>query len=195
MTSDKQDLFKSAYEEYSRTLERQHDIQDLLTEKAVEVVKVDLLVGSIAASVVTLRPESVSMAYFVAGSLTLLWSVYLNLKVYSPTTTYDIGISGGSFEDMKSKPLEEHYGRLAEEYSGMVTDFRPTYEWEAGTFDRGLWLAGVTIFLFLAGSVATFLRTIEDLDYPIWLDFGVIVLILGLLYYARRRTLAEPEQD
>lgn len=193
MSSGKKDLFKSSYEEYSNTHERQQETQNLLTEKSVEVIKVNLLVGSIAASVVTLRPESVSMTYFIAGSFTLAASVYFNLKVYSPTTTYDIGIAGSAFDSMRGKSLQEHYKTLAKEYSEIVTEFGPKFKKELEEFDKGLWLAGATIFLYIAGTFSTFARTIEGIDYPLCADFAIIAVIGVSLWYARKTTKLEED--
>lgn len=53
MDSEKEEILRSGYEELVATHERQHETQLHLTQAAVEIIRVNLLIGGIAASVVT----------------------------------------------------------------------------------------------------------------------------------------------
>jgi hypothetical protein len=181
MPSDEVELFQSAYQEYVNTNERQLDSQEFLNEKSIEVIKVNLLVGSLAASVVTFRPNNIAIPYFVAGSTTLLSSIWFCAKVYSPTAKYDIGISGDQFDQMKnSEDLESHFEDMAKSYRSMVSDFNSTYKTESDNFQKGLWFSIATLFLYIFGAGSTLFISISNITYSWFID-GIVILGIGLL--------------
>jgi len=187
MTSDEVERLRSAYQEYVNTHDRQHETQLHLNSRAIEIAKINLLVGSVAASIITFSPETISVLYFLVGSVTLLASIWHCARVYSPTT-YDIGVKADAIEDMKStNNLEDHFEKLADEYSGMVSDFSQPYSEESDDFERGLWLAVATLFLYISGAVATLLTSVANVSYSISLDFVVILIIGVLLMYGKEK--------
>jgi hypothetical protein len=196
MSSDRVEILRSAYEEYSETHKQMHEIQQNLNDKAIEIAKINLLVGGIAASVVTIQPQNISLVYFTVGIITLLASIFYSGVVYSQTKTYDVGIASKSVDDMVSKDdVEEHYQHMAKEYSGMVGDFKEPYEDEKDDFEKALWLAISTTFLFIAGAGSTVLNEVLEIQYPRSIDFVVTVIIGILLMYGKTRNEATETKD
>lgn len=188
MSSDRTEIFRSAYEEYTSTHSRLHETQRHLNNKAVEITKINLLVGGIAASVITIRPENIALPYFISGTVTLLTSIWFSAVVYSQTKTYDIGIGESAFEDMASaESLEKHFEDLSKAYRGMVGDFNDPYQEEAHDFENALWAAIGTIFLFIAGAGSTVILIAFETRYPMSIDIPVILGIGILLMYGKHR--------
>jgi hypothetical protein len=180
------EIMRSAYEEYAQTNQNQHESQIFLNEKAVEIIKINLLVGSIAASIVTFSPSNVEVQYFIAGSLTLLASILYCVAVYSPTSTYDIGVSESAFQDMKdSGDLETHFEDLAIAYKNMVGEFDDAYKVEAKYFKNGLWLAVATLFLYIFGAGTTLLVSVTEYSSNIYIDLFVILATGVCLFYLK----------
>ncbi|WP_157884862.1 hypothetical protein [Halorubrum aethiopicum] len=196
MSSDKIEIYRSAYDEYSTTHSQLHDIQQNLNTKAIEIAKINLLVGSIIATVVTIQPENISLLYFFVGSATLLGSIWYSAVVYSQTKSYDIGLASSAFDQMASTDdLEEHYLKLSQEYSQMVSDFDDPYDEEKQDFERSLWLAIATIFLFVFGAISTIIRIAFEFQYPLSFDYPVILIIGVLLVYGMDRdALLNPQK-
>lgn len=180
MTGD-QERFRSAYQEYSDTYSRQLQTQQHLNSRAIEILKVNLLVGSLAASIITFSPENIAIPYFLTGSVLLVISVVHCAKVYSPRR-YDIGIAKSAFQQMKeTDSLEDHFERLADEYSGMVDDFEKPFKKEVRWFERGLWLAIGSIIYYFLGAGSTMVETLSPLEYSFYVDIGVILLSGALI--------------
>lgn len=186
MSSDKEELFRSAYSEYENTYERQLETQASLNEKAIEVIKADLLVGSIGASIITFSPSNLSIPYFIVGAITLLTSIWYCTRVYSPTGTYNIGTSETAFEQMKeSEDIESHFKNLAKSYRDNVADFDKEYQTETKHFERGLWFAIATVFLFIIGAGSTVLQSVVGMDYPLTADLVAILAVGIILMYGK----------
>jgi len=180
------EIMRSAYQEYAQTNQSQHDAQIFLNEKAVEIIKVNLLVGSITASMVAFSPSNVEIPYFIFGSITLIVSILYCVIVYSPTSTYDIGVSESAFEDMKNRDdLETHFEDLAKAYKNMVGDFNDSYQDEAQYFEKGLWFAVATLFLYISGAGMTLLASVTEYSSNICIDLFVILAIGMCLFYLK----------
>jgi hypothetical protein len=186
MPSDKVEIYRSAYEEYSTTHSQLHDIQQNLNNKAIEITKMNLLVGSIIATVVTIQPDNISLLYFLLGICSLLGSIWYSAVVYSQTRTYDIGLASSAFSQMASADdVENHYQKLSQEYSEMVSDFDEPYSKEKREFEKSLWLAIASIFLIVIGAVSTIARTSFGIQYPPSFDLPVILIIGVLLAHGK----------
>ena len=184
MSSDKVEIYRSAYNEYSTTHSQLHDIQQNLNTKAIEITKIDLLVGSIIATLVTIQPSNISLPYFFTGAATLLGSIWYSAEVYSQTKSYDIGLASSAFSQMASTDdLEEHYKTLSQEYSEMVSDFDEPYEEEKSDFGKSVWLSIATIFFFVLGAGSTIIRTNFEIQYPLCVDLVVVLATSCFLVY------------
>jgi hypothetical protein len=188
MDSEEVEILRSTYDEYSETLAQLHSIQQHLNDKAIEIAKINLLIGGIAASVVAIRPSNIAISYFTSGVITLMASIWYSASVYSQTKTYDIGISSESFEEVLSADsASEHYKELTREYSGMIEDFNSPYSEEKDDFENALWLAVATIFLFIMGAGSTVVKTIYGIQYSAFIDLPIIMCIGILLMYGKHR--------
>lgn len=188
MDSEEVEILRSAYDEYSETLAQLHATQQHLNDKAIEIAKINLLIGGIAASIVAIRPSNVAIPYFSTGVITLMASIWYSASVYSQAKTYGIGINSESLEEVLSTDsASQHYEKISKEYSGMIDDFKTPYLEERDDFENALWLAVATIFLFIMGAGSTVVKTIYGVQYSPFLDLPMILCIGILLMYGKHR--------
>ena len=182
MPSDKAKIRRSAYEAYADTNAIQHETQFRLNDKAIEVLKVNLIVGGIMASIVTFSPENIRWPYYVAGSISLLLSTWYCAWVYSQTKTYDIGLSKDAIDDIfEVEDLEEHFTELSKAYRNLVKKFGEPYEEEKSDFEIGLWGAIATVIYVILGGASTLFIYLENIPYPLYVDvFVVFAIAIGI---------------
>ncbi|WP_324758367.1 hypothetical protein [Haloarcula montana] len=194
MSSDKTEIFRSAYEEYKKTYERQLETQSSVNSKAIEIIKIDLLLGSVAATIITFSPSFVDIPYFLIGSISLVFSITYCVTVFSPTNEYDVGTAESAFEDMKTASnLETHYEDLAKSYKNSVGNFDEKYEEEKADFERAIWFATSTVLLYLTGAGSTLWSYSTGFRTPIHIDFVVILLVGILTMYIREKAMGKLE--
>lgn len=194
MPSERERVLRSSYRDFVETNDRQNETQLHLNDKAVEIIKVNLLVGSIAASIITFRPENISLLYFSVGGVTLALSILYCARVYSPTNTYHIGIGEDALDKMLSQAdAEKHFEKLAKSYSKNVEEFDDEYAKEASHFTIGLWTAIATVLYLIVGAASTVIRITQSIQYPLYVDVVVIIVIAVFIVYFQRTTSHEKD--
>lgn len=177
--SSKVEINKSIYEVYSDMETNLHQTQEKLNTKAIEVIKVNLLVGGLVASVISITESVVSLPYFIGGSVSLLVSIGFCIKVYSQTKPYKIGEDTENLEQMlEQTDLVEHYENLAKDFRNNIKEFKQVYKEEKSDFEIGLLTAYCTVSLFILGAVRTILSSSNVIDYKYEFDMAVVLFIL-----------------
>lgn len=177
-TSEKVEINRSAYKVYSDMEKQFHREQSELNKKSIEIIKANLLIGGIIATLLSINPEEIAIMYFIVGSTTLLMSILFCVVAYSKTE-YGIGESTENLEAMLDETsLEDHYRKLAQDYRDNLVDFKEKYNKDLNIFEIGLWTGFATIVLFIFGGIATVLSITTEIDYSVYLDGLLIFLVL-----------------
>jgi len=183
--SSKAEINKSIYEVYSDMETNLHQTQEKLNTKAIEVIKVNLLVGGLVASVISITESVVSLPYFIGECVSLLVSIGFCINVYSQTKPYKIGEDTENLEEMlEQTDLVEHYENLAKDFSNNIDEFKQVYKEEKSDFEIGLWTAYGTVFLFVLGAVRTILAGSTGINYSY--NFDIVLVVFLLLIAAAR---------
>lgn len=169
------ELYSSVAEEIEKTHQKQLAAHESLTEKAVDLVKLNLLSVSLVATGLSISEFSFSWL-LVGGLLSSIYAVWASAQVFEPTR-YPRGISakGGSKMDQKIRDgtaTTEYARTILYSYIAAVDDFRDKFEYERNYFTRSVWatFAGVS-------SIVVAVVEIVSLSFPIWVDYPALLLV------------------
>ncbi|MFC6717925.1 hypothetical protein ACFQGT_09820 [Natrialbaceae archaeon GCM10025810] len=182
MSKDKIEILKSGYESFSNTNSELQVTQQYLNGKAIDLIKIVLLVATLMASIVTFSDFYQSVFYFIGGSAILILSSVFCILTFSHNMTYHVGVSEEAKDMMLDETnVEKHYRNLLIAYSNCVRQFDEKYSKEKDYFQSGLESAVIAILLYLIGALKFIAIGTMYPNYPIWYDVVVVGGFSGLL--------------
>ena len=171
--------YKTAAEALERTHKEELKLHENLTQKAIDIVKVDLLSVSLLATGLSFAPSQVPFSLLlVASAISFLYAIWAAIQVFDPTS-YPRGIDsrGGIQIDKQIQDnigAEGYYRRLLYSYVSATEEFDERFETERRYFVRAIWstYAGV---LFATASALN----VVYLKFPVWGEVpGLIVVVV-----------------
>ncbi|WP_336002121.1 hypothetical protein [Halorientalis halophila] len=180
--TEKIEINRTAYEAYRDTADVQIEGVRRLEGKALETVKVVLLVTLGIVSAWNVFDQLTIDLYVVAAVLSFLYSLWCCIGVYTPSI-HPLGLSADAIgEIQRETDLEHHYAELVDTYQEVVEKNREKMQGRTAEFRRGLWaaFAGIALFAASIGRLVTAESSIEP-------DLGVVLLVLALAYFGYRQ--------
>lgn len=173
--------YRSAVEALERTHEEELRLHENLTQKAIDVVKVDLLSLSLLATGISLAPAEFSLSLLpVASVVSFVYAIWAAVQVFDPTS-YPRGIDseGGVQIDRHIQDdvdAEGYYRRLLYSYISATEEFDDRYDAEREYFTRSVWFtyAGVLFVTVSALNVAY-------LNLPVWGEVPQLICVVVLV--------------
>jgi hypothetical protein len=185
--------YKTAAEALERTHEKELEALENLTQKAIDVVKVDLLSLSLLATGLSFAPGGFSLSLLlVASVLSFLYAIWTAVHVFDPTR-YErgIGSQGGVQIDRRIQAgtnAEQYYRQILYSYVRATEGFSDRFKSERKYFRRSVWstYAGV---LFLTASALNLVY----LTSPLWAEVALLTVVVMLVTWGSNIP-AEAEQ-
>lgn len=185
-SSNDEHLDREKYQNISEQLEKTHQKElsahESLTQKAIDLVKVNLLSLSIIATGLSTTKKEVEFSLLLLGGVvSFLYAMWASVHVFDPTR-YPRGIDyeGGIQMDKQiSQGLsgQEYYREILYSYINATEDFDDKFYFERRYFTKSVWstLVGITLLVFSA-------LNIFYLKFPVWVEypFLFVVPILGV---------------
>ncbi len=176
----KAELYESASDQVRDTTSKQLDAHHQVTQRAIDLVKINLLMLSAVFAGVSLGETSIPLT-LVAGIIALLYSIWCCVIVFSPTLfERGIGREGAiqiDKEIQKGKSKHEVYREQLYTYAKITRNFTEKFSDEKGRFSNALWATLTAMFFLAAGSVLINLGLIY---FPLELFLLVILPVLAL---------------
>jgi hypothetical protein len=176
----KSDIYESTYKAYKDTLDNQLQAEYEISKTAVEIIKFDLLIGSLVIAALSYVGPSESILYIISGIIALVVSIWYCIQAVSPTE-YEVGLDENAVYDVEeAESLEKHYEDLMWAYSKTIeTNTQPYYD-NLDNFKRGLWSALLALLFFSGTGIRAVLP-----NYPISYDFPVLLILTVIVFWAR----------
>lgn len=141
--SDREEIFRSSNDGLRETLQNQLAAHRDINQRAIDLVKIDLLAASIAASALSLSSVSVVVPYLSASVVCFVYSIWASVRVFRPRH-FSRGlrpeetnrIQRNAHEGM---PPDAHHEQLTMTYREAVSDNSDAYLVEATQFENAVW--------------------------------------------------------
>lgn len=172
--SDREEVFRSTNTGLRETIQNQLAAHRDINQRAIDLVKIDLLGASIVVSVVSLLDVQGLVPYSVASVAAFLYSIWASVRVFRPrhvsrglgaTETNRIRRIAGD-----SLPPDAHHEQLAVSYRDAVLHNSTAYLVEARLFGRADWSSVAAVLFAAVAAVA--------------LQFPVPRFVVGVVYVA-----------
>lgn len=169
------EMYQNISTELETTHQKQLTAHESLTQKAIDVVKVNPLSLSLVATGLSVSDVEFSLL-LVAGIFPLVYAVWASAHVFDPTE-YSRGVSGRGGKEMDQKIQDgvsaTEYGRtILYTYAAAIDDFQSKFRYERTYFTRSVWATFCGVVLLVAAAV-----NIVYLELPLWIDWPVVVCI------------------
>lgn len=173
--------YKTAAEALERTHEKELETLENLTQKAVDVVKVDLLSLSLLATGLSFAPAGLSFSLLlVASVLSFLYAIWAAVQVFDPTR-YErgIGSEGGVEIDrqiQRGVSPERYYRQILYSYVDATEGFSDRFKNERKYFRYSVCATYAGVLFLIASTLS-----LVYLESPLWAEvpllFAVVVLV------------------
>lgn len=155
---DREEIYRSSNQGLRETLQNQLAAHRNLNERAIDLVKIDLLAASVIVSGVTISGSSAVLPYLAASTTSFLYAIWASVRVFRPR-----GFSRGlGPEDVKriegdvsdGMPPDVHHEQMMLSYRDAVSDTSGEYLNEVELFGNATWasVAGVMFAVVTAGA-------------------------------------------
>lgn len=173
--------YRTAVAELEKTHKEELKLHENLTQKAIDVVKVDLLSLSLLATGISVAPAGFSFSLLlVASVVSFVYAIWAAVQVFDPTN-YPRGIDsrGGIQIDRQIRDgidAEGYYRRLLYSYVSATEEFDEKFDTERTYFTYAVWstYAGVLFLLVSALNVVY-------LDLAVWAEIPPLICVVVLV--------------
>lgn len=166
MTIDeREEVFRSSNAGLRDTLSNQLAAHRSVNQRAVDLVKIDLLAASVTASGISLAGSPEAIPYLVASTLGFLYAIVSSVRVFRPRH-FSRGL-GPTEVDRIRQAVEDgmtpdvHYDQLMVTYRNAVASNSREFLTEASLFGNAVW-ASVAGVLFAATAAAAVLVSLPS---------------------------------
>lgn len=181
MSDERIEILKSGYQAFSETNTELLNTQENLNDKAIDLLKVVILLGSLLATLVTITDVSGIEQYLLAVSLFLIVAAIFCIATFTHTKTYRVGVSEEARDMMlQQNDAEEHYRDLLKAYSNCVKRFNNEYETEKKYFQTALESVLIAMVLFLVGASHQTASDLYGFSFGGLLSFLAILLAVAI---------------
>lgn len=155
--SDREEVYRSTNRGLRATIQNQLASHRNISQRAIDLVKIDLLGASIAISVVSLSNVPVVIPFLAASVVAFLYSIWTSVRVFRPRhVSRGLGVS----ETWRIREIAEngvppdaHHEQLTVTYREAVLHNSTAFVREAQLFGRAVW-SSVAAVLFAAVAAA-----------------------------------------
>lgn len=160
--SDREEIFRSSNHGLRETLQNQLAAHRNINQRAIDLVKIDLLAASIAVSAISLSGVSDGVPYLVASVVSFLYSIWASVRVFRPRQ-FSRGIGPDEAARIQSAAEEEmppdaHHEQLTMAYRDAVAKNSDAYLTEMGLFGNAVWASVAAVLFAGIGAVTVHVR-------------------------------------
>lgn len=160
MTAEEREaVFESSSEGLRETLQNQLAAHRNVNQRAIDLVKTDLLAAIVAVSGISLSGTPAVVPYLAAATAGFLFSIWSSIRVFRPRH-FSRGLGPVETDRIKrhleeGMPPDVHYDQLLLTYRDAVASNNNEYLTEVSLFGDAVWasVAGVLFAAVAAGSV------------------------------------------
>lgn len=175
MTDVNSELYIEANSELNDTLDNILEAHDNLNQRAIDLVKIDILSLGVIATGVSISKIQLSFT-LVAGLIAFGYSIWSATKVYHPRKFYrGIGENGAKRMDdliLDGASETEFRREVLFAYKGAIRDASKNYRTERENFLNGLWASIAAIMFFM---IAVGFQIIQPPYSSVEIPFLIIV--------------------
>lgn len=189
--NDREEIFRSTNLGLQNTLQNQLAAHRNLNQRAVDLVKIDLLTASVIVSGVSLSGHPSVYPYLAASIVGFLYSIWVSVRVFQPrhfsrglgtdTDSTNISIVDIQNDANDGMPPDVHHEQLLMTYRDAVAKNSDEYLCEANLFENAVW-ASVAGFLF-----AVVAATAGLYSFPVGLALVAYVVIPVVCLWGKDR--------
>ncbi|MBC9986406.1 hypothetical protein E4P24_08455 [Haloferax sp. AS1] len=167
-------------DELRNTLENILDSHHEISQRAIDLVKINILSLSVIVTGVSFAGLNVSLT-LAAGFVSFLYSIWSCIQVYHPREfNRGIGRKGGIDMDKAISngiSSSEFYRKVLYSYTDAIQKAEDAHEHEKSCFQNGLWASIAAILFFsVAGMIHISGGISFELEYPLLIVIPVLVL-------------------
>lgn len=191
--SDREEVFRSSNQALRETVENQLAAHRSINQRALDLVKIDLLAASIAVSAISLTDVQVVVPYLAASVVAFLYSVWESVRVFRPRHfTRGLGaVETGRIQQAADGGLtpDVHHEQLAMAYREAVVNNSNAYLAEAILFGNAVW-ASVAVVLFAAVAATVVRVPVSPVVTPLVCVVVLLVCLWGKDQYGFERKVS-----
>ncbi|WP_336358425.1 hypothetical protein [Haloarcula sp. CGMCC 1.6347] len=173
------DLYAKSTEELQSTLDKILESHHEISQRAIDLVKINILSLSVIVTGVSFAGLNISLT-LLSGFISFLYSIWSCVQVYHPREfKRGIGKKGGiSMDKMISSGSTENefYRNLLYAYTDAIQKAEDAHEHEKSCFQNGLWASIAAILFFsVAGLIQISGGVPPEFEYPLLIIIPVVV--------------------
>lgn len=174
------ELYDKSTEELQYTLNNILDSHHEISQRAIDLVKINILSLSVIVTGVSLAGLNLSLT-LLAGFVSFLYSIWSCVQVYHPREfKRGIGRKGGiSMDKMISNGAsgDKFHRKILYSYTDAIQKAEYAHEHEKSCFQNGLWASIAAILFFsLAGVIHVSGGILYAFEFPLLIIIPVLVL-------------------
>lgn len=182
---EQEEIFRSSNRALQETLQNQLSAHRNLNERAIDMVKIDLLAASVIVSGVTVSGASAVIPYMAASTLSFLYSIWASVRVFRPRH-FSRGLGPEEIDRITKEanekmPPEIHHEQMMLTYRDAVADNSVEYLDESILFGKAIWASVAGVLFALVTAIASLL------PLPVGVAPAVYVIVPGICLWGKEK--------
>ena len=190
---EREEIFRNSNHALQETLQNQLAAHRNMNQRAIDLVKIDLLAASVVVSGISLSGTSAVASFLAASTLSFLYSIWTSVRVFRPRH-FSRGLGSAEVDRIKRAAdsgitSDVHHDQMLLTYRDAVAENSNEYLTEALLFGNAVW-ASVTGVSF-AAIAAVAVVVVPPLGT---VPFAYVVVLVACLWGKEQYGFEENEE-